>query len=82
MSIISEIDASGEEVQALIFNNLMPSLEGEPLGHGLLAMTTLSLYLMKPDIKIEELQHCVEQTMEFMVMVLASTEPFDSSKIN
>lgn len=82
MSVIAEIGADPEEIQQIVFDNLMPALEGLPMGHGLLSMVTLSLFLMKPDIKIEELQNCVEETCQFMCMVIASTEPFDSSQIN
>lgn len=78
MSVLTQFGVEPDEIRQIIFERLMPSLEGQQTGAGLLAMVTYSLFLMKPDIKMEELQHCIEETCQFMAMVLVSTEPFDS----
>lgn len=66
--MIQQVSVDGKDIQRLIFDRLMPAIEGEPLGHSVLSLLTLSVLLMRPDIDIEKLQDVVMSTSEHMIL--------------
>lgn len=79
MSHIHQFAADGEEIQALIFDKLMPAMEDTNIGTAVLSMITYSMFMMKPDIKIEELQEAVLSTSQFMVLLLSGAGAEDGT---
>lgn len=68
---IQSVTVDGKEIQRLIFDRLMPAVEGEPLSHSILSLITFSVMLMKPDIDLETLQKLVLSTSEHIIMNIA-----------
>lgn len=69
--IIAESVASGEEIAAIIAS-IEPTLEGVKRGHGIIALLSLTLVLMNPEILPEELQEGVRNVSQYICLLLDS----------
>ena len=72
--VIQHVSVDGRDIQRLIFDKLVPTVEGEELMHSVLAMLTLVFILLYPDIKMDDLQKAVMNTSEFMIMQMMPAE--------
>lgn len=70
-AIIETVEVDGSVIQQLMYEKLMPACEGEHTGHVILALLTLSVIMMKPDITSEALKNCVMSMSEQVVLQLA-----------
>ena len=68
--VVQKISVSGAELHNLIFNKLAPACSGELLDHAVLAMLTLSVMMMRPNISHERMQEVVLKTSETLVLNL------------
>lgn len=74
-ALIETVEVDGETIQQLMYEKLMPACEGEHTGHAILALLTLSVIMMKPDVTTEQLRNCVMGMSEQVVLRLAEVEP-------
>ena len=65
------MEVDGSVIQQLMYEKLMPACEGEHTGHAILALLTLSVIMMKPDVTTEQLRNCVMGMSEHVVLQLA-----------
>lgn len=77
MELIEQFEADGAEIQRVIYQRLMPSLDGEQLGYSVLALIALSVILMKPDIEGEQLQEIITNVSQTIILHL-SEAPSDT----
>ena len=73
-SMIIEARATGEEVTRLIYDKILPSVVEEDRSKVIIALITLSLTLMKPDMTPEELQRSVKETSQYICLILGDTD--------
>lgn len=69
---IVEATATGEEVNMVVLA-LEDVLVGAPRGVGIIALLSLTLMLMNPDITPEQLQQGVRDTSQFICLILEGT---------
>lgn len=70
---IEQFEVSGEEIQALIYDRLMPAVEGQPVPNAFLGMLTLCALILNKDVSLEELKNVVQSTSEYMVTAMTPT---------
>lgn len=73
-AVIREIEVDGATIEDLVYERLVPALENVDAKHAVLAMLTFCAVLMKPSIKIEELQQTVLSTSQALVASLVPAE--------
>lgn len=73
-SQISHIEVEGEVIQDLILRKIAPAVQGERKAHAILALLSMSVMLMKPDVEVETLKDTVMHMSETMILNLAETE--------
>lgn len=78
--MIENIGIDGNEVQRVIFDRLLPSLEGESFELQMTALMTLCVLMAKQDITFDELQEAVMNLSEYLILLVAD-EP-DKTKVN
>lgn len=78
--IIEQVEIDGDQIQQVIFDNLMPALDNVPIGLAITAMLGFSTLLMKPDISPDGLSEVLGETSKFLVMLLSSVDA--ASEIN
>lgn len=66
---IVETTATGEEINVLV-TAIEDTIMGAPRGHGIIALLSLTLMLMNPDITPDELQQGVRDTSQFICMLV------------
>jgi hypothetical protein len=69
--LVQQVSVDGKDVQRIIFDRLVPAIEGEDFKNSVLSMLTLAILMMKPNIAIEQLEQVVMGTSEYMVMAMA-----------
>ena len=70
---VDHFEVSGEALQTIIDTKLGPAVEGLPVPHAILAMLTLSVLILSPDIPIEKLQTIVQSQSEALVLSVVPT---------
>ena len=71
---IYKIEASGEEVQKIITSKLVPAIDGQELGHAFIALLTLSVLLIKPNVEANQLKECVMGVSSYIITHLSGIE--------
>ena len=75
---IAESSASGEEVETIIRERLIPAVADLTQSQILISLLSFQLCLMKPDLTAEELKSGVREVSQFMCLFLSSTVMADS----
>ena len=70
--IISQQSATGEEV-TFIVDKIEPVLEGIPKGKVVIALLSMILVMMNPDINPMELQRGVKDVSQYICLMLEGT---------
>jgi hypothetical protein len=73
-TVIRQVEVSGEVIENIVYDRLVPALNEVDAKHAVLSMLTFSVILMKPSIQIEELQHVVMSVSEALVTALVPAE--------
>lgn len=68
---IQYAEVPGAQIQEVIWQRLMPALEGTPIDAAILSMLTFSTLLMKPDTDIEVVKAAVQAATETIVLHIA-----------
>lgn len=76
---IEHVEVPGPILQAIVWEKLMPALEGLPVDHCILALIAFSILLMKPDVTMEELSAAIKNASESISLTLM---PVDQKKVN
>ena len=71
MSAIRNVEVDSAVIEDIIDNRLSPALNGLRRDHGVLAMLTFSILLMKPDIDADALQAAVMGMSETAMLHIA-----------
>lgn len=67
--LVNESSATGEEISAIV-SQLEDSLINIPRGHGIIALLSMALILMDPEILPEQLQQGVRDTSHYICLLL------------
>lgn len=69
-SNIELVAASGEEIEQVV-SLLEPVLVGIPRVHAFIALLSMAIVTMKPDVSDEQLHDSLEEISEYMCMILS-----------
>lgn len=75
--IILEAAVSGEEVETIIAQRLIPAIADLERSKVMIAILSFFVVLMKPDLSADELTDCVKQTSQFVCLMLSQHEGAD-----
>ena len=71
---IIEAKATGDEVARIIYERILPNVVNEERSKVIIALLTMTLSMMKPDITPEEIQEGVKGTSEYICLFLGDTD--------
>lgn len=82
-SIIHESQVSGEEISRIV-KQIEPSLDGIPRAHGIIALLSLAIIAMYPDITPEDLTMGVKEVSRHICLLLDTQNngPVPKSQLN
>lgn len=85
--VILEAALSGDEVESIIAQRLIPAIADLERTKVMLSLLTFFVVLMKPDLTAEELTNTVKQTSQFVCLMLseqagADTGPVPENEMN
>lgn len=75
--IILEAAVSGDEIEAIIAQRLIPAIADIERTKVMLSLLSFFMVLMKPDLSAEELTNAVQQTSQFACLVLSEQQGAD-----
>jgi len=75
--IILEAAVSGEEVQAILTERLIPAIADLERSKVMLCLLTFFVTLMKPDLSSDELTRTVRDTSQFVCLMLSEQRGAD-----
>ena len=78
-AIISEARATGEEIYEVV-SRVEPALVGVPRGHAVIAMLSIAVTIMNPDITPEKLQQAVQGASQWICLFLSEEPASDVPK--
>jgi hypothetical protein len=73
MSRLVTID--GPEIQRIVFDRILPAIEGEKIEGVVVSLLTAAVLALKPNISIEELQDVVMDTSTHLLFHLEDMKP-------
>lgn len=79
MPIAEMTEVPGAEIQQLIWERLMPALDGLPIPHAVLAMLSFCVIILKPNATPDELGFTVEEASK---MIITSLAPVKEGSVN
>lgn len=71
--MIHNVIVDGADIQRVVFDRLVPALEGEAFELQVLSLITLSVLMMKPNIDFDQLQEVVMSVSEHMMLLIADS---------
>lgn len=74
MENIQKFAADGKAIQQLIYGRILPTLDGEPLGHCVLATIASAVILMKPDIDMDKLQEIITAVSQTIILHISEAK--------
>lgn len=81
--VIVETQATGDEVEAIIAQRLVPAIADLDRTVVMLSLLSFFFVLMKPDLKAEELQEGVKGASQWVCLFLSEKDnPTDKKKLN
>jgi hypothetical protein len=66
--MIQHVVVEGSDIQRVIHDRLSPAIEGENMELSILSMITFAVWIMRPNIEVEELQRIVQSTAEYITL--------------
>lgn len=66
--LIKAVTIDGKEIQRIVFDRLIPAIEGEVPESAFLSLLTFAVMMMKPDISIDQLQEIVIDASEHILL--------------
>lgn len=79
--IILEAAVSGEEIESIIAQRLIPAIADLERTKVMLSLLSFFVVLMKPDLAAEELVETVKQTSQFVCLMLSEQRGADTGEI-
>lgn len=68
--MIRSVSIDGKNIQRVLFDRLIPAVEGEDVESTILALYTLAVMMMNPGISTERLQEVVMATSQYLMMMM------------
>ena len=78
-NILSSATATGEEIFEVV-SRLEPELIGLPRGHAVIALLSIVITVMNPDISAAKLKQLVQDTSEFICLGLEMSPGEDPNR--
>lgn len=79
--IILEASVSGQEVEDIIAQRLIPAIADLERSKVMLSLLTFFVVLMKPDLSTEVLVDTVKQTSQFVCLMLSEQQGADTGSV-
>lgn len=80
--VIREVEVDGKVIESVIYDKLLPALEDIQKNHAILAMLTMTVLLMKPEITLDELQSTVMGVSGYIVTAITTPSGSDTALVN
>lgn len=80
--IILEAVVSGEEIEAIVAQRLIPAIADLERSKVMLSLLSFFVVLMKPDLSAEKVQETVLQTSQFVCLLVSEQEGADTESVS
>lgn len=71
--MIEQVEVDGNIIEGLIYDSLLPVLEGQKTGHAIMGCLGTACLLMKPELSMDELQGAIMAASEAIILSMMET---------